>query len=370
MRLRRRWGLVALTAAFLALGYFGFLHLRAASLLARMAGDHGRIARSFECPISEREHTLQTRNGTIRARVYFPSDGHPRRGIVLAPGVHYRGIDEPRLIPFARHLARTGFAVITPEIPALAAYRIHLSNTAELLAAARFLGESSYVSRPEVGVMGLSFAGGLALRAAGEPDARGRLSFVMSVGGYDDLYRVSRFLATEQLTTPEGEIQTHAHDYGLVVIIYDYAERFVDPASLPAFREGLRLFLHGDRPAAVRAGATLTGDPRWVFERILAHDRESLRPRVMPVLDAARDEMARGSPSSVNRRVSVPVYLLHGAMDDVIPPSEARFASRELTNASVHLLVSPAFEHVTVHGHPTGRQQWELIHFIAQMLHE
>ncbi|MEZ4405138.1 MAG: hypothetical protein R3A52_01420 [Polyangiales bacterium] len=48
-----------------------------------------------------------------------------------------------------------------------------------------------------------------------------------------------RFLALDELTTPEGTRRSRAHDYGLVVFVYAYADRFVDGASLPAFARDL-----------------------------------------------------------------------------------------------------------------------------------
>ena len=65
----------------------------------------------------------------------------------------------------------------------------------------------------------------------------------------------------------------------------------------------------------------------------------------------------------------MPVFLLHGAHDDVIPPAEAQFAAREIgPSGDVHLLITPALKHVTVEGHPTLRQQWQAVHFMAGVL--
>jgi hypothetical protein len=91
-----------------------YSHLRAASLLARASGDEGWLAHLYDTPVVEENVLLHSPYGAFRARVYRPRDGAPRRGLVLAHGVHYMGIDEPRLIPFARNLARSGLVVMTP----------------------------------------------------------------------------------------------------------------------------------------------------------------------------------------------------------------------------------------------------------------
>ncbi len=344
-------------------------HLRAASLLLRASGDHGRLAGLYDTPITAEDILLQSPHGSFRARVYRPADGRRHRGLVLAHGVHYLGIDEPRLVPFARNLARSGLVVLTPELAALADYQVQGSSVDELRVAVGYLARRPEVSPGGVGVMGLSFAGGLALRAASDPALRGAVAYVVSVGGHDDLYRVTRFLATDVLTTPEGEVHAHAHDYGLIVFFYAYADRFVDIASRLTFRDALRLLLQEKRPEALRVAGFLQGDARALFDRISAHDKSFLQPLVAGVLPSLRPDMARASPAGHLAGLTVPVFLLHGAGDDVIPAAEARFAAQELAaRGHVHLLVTPAIKHVTVQGHPSAWQQWQIVHFMAGVL--
>ncbi len=75
-------------------------------------------------PVETQEITLSMANGSVRARLYMPLGiAHPP-GMVVAHGIHHLGIDEPRLMSFARAAAGNGFAVLTPEIAALADYRV------------------------------------------------------------------------------------------------------------------------------------------------------------------------------------------------------------------------------------------------------
>lgn len=371
LRRRARW-LVALGVA-MALGVVSVptvtRHLRAASMLLRASGDHGRIAGLYDVPITTEDLLLRSPHGTFRARVYRPVGNGRYRGLVLAHGVHYLGIDEPRLVPFARTLARSGLVVLTPELAALADYQVQGSSVDELRVAVDHLAHRPEVSPGGVGVMGLSFAGGLALRAVSDPAVRSSVAYVVSVGGHDDLYRVTRFLVTDVLTTPEGEVHAHAHDYGLTVFFYAYAARFVQGEGLLTFRDALRLLLQGKRPEALRVAGFLTGDTRTLFDRIAAHDKPFLQPLVAGVLPSLRDDMARASPAGHLRGLRMPVFLLHGAADDVIPPAEARFAAQEIgPGGTVHLLVTTAIRHVSVEGQPSLWQRWQIVHFMAGVL--
>ncbi len=368
---RSRWRIVVALALALSVVLLGGpwvrAHLRATSLLLRTMGSHGRLASLYDEPIVEENLLLRTRWGTFRARIYRPRAGGVHHGFVLAHGVHFMGIDEPRLIPFARNLARSGLVVMTPELAALADYRIHASTVDELRVAIRTLDETPGVERGGVSVMGLSFAGGLALVAASDPSMHGLVSSVTAFGGHHDLYRVSRFLATDTLETPGGTRHMHAHDYGLIVYFYAHAEQFVTSEQLLTFRDALRQMLHYDRRDGERAARGLTGDARVLFDQILRNDKPALAPRVLATIPLLRGEMAALSPAGhADGLRGVRVILMHGAADDVMPPTEAEDNARELARVTdVHLLLSPNIKHVTVEGEPGWREQLRILHAIA-----
>jgi hypothetical protein len=125
----RRKRIVAATStmALLLVGYAGTQdYFEAAAFVVRAAGMKGvaRSAASLEADVvSEAPVTVAWREGQLRGRTYTPSSlsGRP---IVLVPGVHASGIDEPRLINFAREIAATGHPVLTAELIDLARYQI------------------------------------------------------------------------------------------------------------------------------------------------------------------------------------------------------------------------------------------------------
>jgi pimeloyl-ACP methyl ester carboxylesterase len=67
----------------------------------------------------------------------------------------------------------------------------------------------------------------------------------------------------------------------------------------------------------------------------------------------------------------VPVFLLHGSGDTVIPPSETGWLAREVPKDQLRdVLVSPSIVHIELTGKPTWHDQWSLIHFLADVLGE
>ena len=341
--------------------------LRAAELLLAL-GD--ARANGDAAPISETELTLDLPGGPVRARLYRPRTSSASPGLVILHGIHYRGIDERRLIPFARELARAGRVVLTPELSDLADYRVTPRGIEVIAESARWLSEQRLlVSRPRVGLVGFSFAGGLALLAAERPALRGRLEFVTSIGGHHDLGRVLGFLVSQRIDTPSGVRRSTAHEYGLVVLVYQHLDRFVDEADRAVLADALKYWLREDRSEAwTRASLRTTDSGERLFQQLVSGRLRELAPRLNELIREDAVALRALSPRGHLRDLGVPVYLLHGSADSVIPPSETEWADRELEGTRHRALVSPLLEHVEVRQNAGLGDELALVDFMSQLL--
>ena len=289
---------------------------------------------------------------------------------MVSHGVHYQGIDERRLVPFARSLARAGLVVVTPELDDLADYRISARGIRTITDAASWLAsQHEILDGTRVGLLGFSFAGGLSLVAASEAELAGRVAYVTSVGGHHDLSRVLRFLVSDQLETPQGLLPSQAHEYGLLVLVYSHLDRFVPEPDRERLSGALRAWLREDRARALALAADrTTPQGERLFEQLATGRLKELRPDLERLIAEDADELARLSPHGRMHRIGVPVYLLHGAADNVIPPSETRWAELELQGSDHDALVSPLLEHVEL-GHTAALfERLSLVRFMAHML--
>ena len=234
--------------------------LRASQLLLALSGSPPAAAQASSVPVVvEQDLTIGSEGAPIRARLYRRSDRPRGKGLVISHGVHYKGIDEPRLIPFARELARTGLVVVTPELDDLIDYKITTRGKDVISRTAVWLSDrGDLVTERRVGVLGFSFAGGLGLVAASEPALEDRLSYVTSVGGHHNLDRVLRFLLTNKIETPLGTREMPAHEYGLLVLLYQRLDNFVPEADREVMRGALRGWLHENRAEAYAYGVRRT----------------------------------------------------------------------------------------------------------------
>jgi dienelactone hydrolase len=342
-------------------------HLRAMSLLLRFSNPKAAgLAASFaNHPFKEEDGTAQTPHGPLRYRLYIPQDVKNPGGVLLLHGVHHLGIEDPRMWNLARALASAGVLVMTPELKDLTDYRVTPQTIDVIGDSATVL--STRINKP-VGVIGLSFAGGLSLIAAAKPEYAQKIGFVLAIGSHDDMSRVARFFAANVIAKPDSaESPFQAHEYGVLVLAYAHLEDFFSPQDVPVAREILRQRLW-ELPDADKNAAALSAAGKTELDELL-HHRDLLRDALLQEINLHKAEMDTVSPHSAISSLHTPVYLLHGAGDTIIPASETLWLAKDLPAQSVKAeLISPALVHVNMEDKITWQQQWEMMDFMAQVL--
>jgi dienelactone hydrolase len=334
------------------------------------------VARWAARDVSDAIEQIPVRTGTTRARVFRPA-GTPARAVLLVSGVHPDGINEPRLVSLARELAGTGVIVVTPEIDDLIRFRLTSRVTDTIEDAARWMS-----TRPDlfggsrIGLIGVSFSGGLSIVAAGRPSVRDRIAYVLSFGGHGNLPRVLRYLCTG-----EGAPRP-PHDYALAVVLHQAAEIAVPAEQLASLREGIELFLEAsalDRHepqkaeqlfAAVRSRQLEMAEPSaTLLTYVSDRNVSALGARLVPYLSQLGQEPALSPDRSP--APTAPVYLLHGADDNVIPTIEStRLAEHLRGRTRVRHLLSRFLTHADVAASPSAKDTWDMIAFWRAVLGE
>jgi len=386
----RRRLLAALTASVIAVvvfAYVGAPYARAASFIVRAAGLGGRAEefanrQSRKVTIQPR-HQVSTRYGDVPARMYVP-EGTSRRTVLLVPGIHSMGIEEPRLTALADDLAGAGVKVMAMALPDLQAYRITPRATDVIEDAVTWMSQRPDLAPDgRVGIIGISFAGGLSISAASRPSIRDKVAFVLSFGGHGDLYRVMRYLTTGEAPQVPG-LETHPpHDYGVAVILYGLADRGVVPMDqVEALRKGIETFLlasqltlvNMDEANATFAKAremamTLPEPSRTYLNYVNDRAVAKLGPALVPFLQQLGVGDPALSPQLIDHPASATLFLLHGSGDTVIPAAETVLFSEDLQRkgADVHVLLSELITHAEVNRAATYIDVLKLVNLWAQV---
>ena len=358
-------------------------YLRAAAFVIQAAGMQGpaRRAASLETgAFTERTLVVPWRSGELRARLYRPV-GASDRAMLLVPGVHASGVDEPRLVQFAKDLASVRHTVLTVELTDLTQYQITPRTTDMIEDAAWWLsGQHDLAPDGRIGMMGISFAGGLSIIAASRAPLRDRVSFVMSFGGHGDLPRTLRYLCTG--IQPDGS-KFPPHDYGVVIILLSVADQVVPAEQVEPLRKVILTYLDASRLDLIdkneswntyqRARAmtvTLPEPAKTLMGYVNDRDVGHLGPILLPHVTKLGDNRAL-SPDA-EAKPSAPVYLLHGTGDNVIPAMESSLLAETLRSrgVTVHQLATPLITHAEVDRAASASAIWNLVAFWESLLTE
>jgi dienelactone hydrolase len=368
-------------------------YTRAASLILGMTGLEGPVveALGFERQIyTVSELQVPSRHGSLRARLFVPDQ--IRRAVVVVPGLHAIGLDEPRFYNLAMQLAQSGLAVLAVELPDLAKFSVTVRTTDMIEDSAVWLSNQRGLARDgKVGLIGISFAGGLSVVAAGRPSLKGRLAYVFAFGGHSNFPRVLRYLCDGKVATdlpPEGATESYEgaltylrpHDYGVAVLTLGAADRMVPPEQVEPLRAAILEYLTAScydlinlrkalvtyQSATAMAGA-LPEPARTIMKQVNARDVEALGPRLRALIPTRGFDTALSA--ELSPAPSAPVFLLHGTGDNVVPAIETRFLARHLQDKTeVHALLSGLITHAELNNEHGVSDAWKLLDFFATLL--
>ena len=351
---------------------FAKAHLQAIAVMDRVAGQPvPGVARALTGPVTTRDSDFEmaTADGprVVRARLYLPQGKPNAPALVILHGVHHLGIDEPRLVSFATAMASCGIRVLTPELPGIKDYHVSRDSV-------RTIGESvkwfAKQTGGPVGVMGLSFAGGLALVAAEDPAYGPSFKFVVAVGSQDSMARVTQYYLTGREVRPDGTVEVlKPHEYGPLVIEYEYLESFLPAADLEPVRAVLRAHLYEDPKGEAEAMRLLNDAQRREVQELENTSLPATREKIAEAIARHAYEFPELSPERGLGRLTTPVYLLHGEADNIIPAAETLWMASELPQQALQAaLVSPVLSHIDVEAKPGAMEEWRLVHFFGLVM--
>jgi acetyl esterase/lipase len=377
VRRRRKtfWALLAAGVVVFCTAAWPFTkaHLQAVAVLDEVGGQPAPwVVRQVTVPVTTRDFSFPAESATgvqtVRARLYLPQGRPNAPAMVVFHGVHHLGIDEPRLMGFAAAMASCGIRVLTPELPDIKDYHVSVDSVKTIGESAKWYAEQT---GGPVGVMGLSFSGGLALVAASDPLYQADFKFVFAVGSQDSMDRVTQYYRTGEDMRPDGTTEVlPAHEYGPLVLEYEYVEDFVPRQDVGPVRAVLRTHLYEDRKAEAEASLGLNEAQKRETLELMDATSPATRAKIAAVVARHANELDGLSPRGRLETLRTPVYLLHGEADNIIPSAETLWMASELPREDLKaMLVSPVLSHLDLDGaRPGAMDEWRLVHFFALIL--
>ena len=339
--------------------------------------------------LREEEMEVQRTGDTVPATLFLPHPlSSPLPAWVVLHGITRPGRRHPTLVRFVRALAGSGAVVLVPEIPEWRA--LHLapeqaldSLRGSILALAR-RGEAA---PGRIGALGFSFGVSPVLAAASDPALAAHMGVAAGFGGYCELERTLRFLFHGE---HEWRGRTYLGDpdpYGRWVVGGNYLDKVpgfgdatdVAEALLELAREAGDLQVgawerqldpvkerwsekvHPSRRALFRALAPPAGE----------HTPRELSDILIPALAlTAQETSALFEPSRFLPQIRMPVRLIHGKADRLIPFTESlRLQESAPPQADVRAYLTGLFAHSQRHRGKRAREVSEQLGFLRVMAH-
>ena len=371
----------------IAIVYVAAPYLRATSLIVRVAGIGGpaqTVASLQDSRVNAQpRHMVPTRHGDVPAQFYMP-ETISERAVLVMPGFNSNGLDEPRLASLAEDIAASGYPVMALALPDLQQFRLTPAATDIIEDSVAWMTKQPRLARDgRIGIIAVSFSGGLSIAAAGRDRIRDHVAFVVSLGGHGDMRRVMKYLATGIAPHVDG-LQTHApHDYGVAVILNTLADRGVVPIeqAIP-LRQAIETYLKASQATVISdaAAAPIFAKAREMAEALPEPSRTYMKyvndrdvTKLGAVLLPHLNQSGVNDPALSPELAPPPAastFLLHGNDDNIIPPVESVLLANYLRSKGVptKVLLSGLITHASVNPHATAMDAWKLVSFWASVI--
>ncbi len=355
--MRKKSSIIALLSLLLA-GILFFPQIRLGTVTALFlwdlldettvsAPDRGSLAWVTASPIVEQLQIGRDR-AKIVADLYHLPDGKRRAAILLTHGIIEAGKDDPRLIRFARSLARSGFVVLVPELRGMKSFRILFSDVDDIVASFRYLSSrKEIVDERKMGLLGFSYGAGPTLMAAVHPSIRHQVKFVVSFGGYYDPINVIRFITTGYYEYRDEKGFLKPEPYGKWVFFMNNVDYVRSEKDRKLLKAVFKKEEEHKRDEVANLLGNLTAQGRYLYELLINEDPgrvDELVKRIDPRVQDYLSKLALGPLMP-----SIRAYLLigHGSTDPLIPYTESlRLADAVQDKDRVHLAILKLFTHV------------------------
>lgn len=262
-------------------------------------------------------------------------------------GATARGRAHPGVRRLAEALARTGFAVVVPDLPGLRRAELTLATRRACVACALETVASPRTRGGRLALAGVSLGATVALLAAGDEELAPGVSVVAGVAPYASLVEVFRLATTGTYLGSSGLVAYEPGPLAAVVVARSLA------AGLPLGRSRDLLVAETQAvpedatdPLAAfrgRTAARLSRAGAAVVRLLANRDPVRFDELYAELPEEMRAAVAELSPLAVAARIQAPVELVSAPRDKYFPPGESAAIVR--TAPRGRLTVTPALAH-------------------------
>ncbi len=275
------------------------------------------------------------------ARVYQMDTRRPKTAILFIPGLTPNGILNPRFVAVARSLARSGYVVITPRLSGFASFRLEPAAIQEIAFWYSQMRERPWFPLRKAGIVGVSVGGTLALLAAARQPECTNLDFVVCIGGYQDLWRCQRrWFSSARGGDSHGSYPVQF--YGKWILMLTALDAMRNRRDHDQLERALT-----DLVVTAKTSVDLSnlGTEGGLWYNLAMGEQMTDAVVLAQISQQLQARFRILSPGEELSSITCPVFLVHGAYDELIPAEETLELEKLLTSTRPVTLLTPAISH-------------------------
>jgi len=265
-------------------------------------------------------------------RIYQPRNrSKPLPAAIIYHGASPKGLNHSAMNLLARNLARLGIRVFLPELPKLQELYFSPETYPRIKRFYHQVIERPDILSDKILLVGVSFSGGVVVKASTEPDINP--AGVISFGSYFNLSETLRFFFTGLAEFEDIRIDMVPHEYTKAVWFWNYLNQLELPFEIEHVCQCIGHFIRDERKLVEKVFLECSQPQRDFLKQVFdPRDRTSIaylnqaETRIQPMVDEI-------SPHKFIDQIKVPLFIVHGIQDNMVPYTQALALGNALTQA-------------------------------------
>lgn len=283
-------------------------------------------------------------NGEIVEFDHYEPLGSYLGTMVVIHGMSPKGKADPRISSLCQALSKVGYRVLAPDIESIKQLQIcpsQINYIAQILELV--VNDKTMTPSGNIGVLAPSFSGAMCLAAASFPTISDRIKAICAIGSFTEVDSVMSYLLSSRTADPYGRFIVLKK---IVPLVCPENTLFLGALDA-AIQDNLNEICFDEFTNAYHQYLSRVPESERQKIRRLFHDSDYRQQLFLSSKCALAQELKELDIINRVDNLSAKVFLLHGAMDSVIPcqQSERLYSQLKQLKKSAELVITPFISH-------------------------
>ncbi len=289
----------------------------------------------------------------VPLRIYHPKITGRTPAVILYPGASPTGEKHEIVNQVAIGLSKIGFRVFLPRLPSLMKIMLGPDSVEHIIKSFEQIYSRNDILNKQIVAIGFSFGGSLLIKACTDKRINGLPVVVLSYGSYYDLRETFWFAISGEYNDGLQQMRMKPHEWGKVVFFYNYLNQIPIEFDREKMKSYFYSLIQEDDSAAEYIYMSMNEEDKKFIDLIYKDEKNEIFRLAKDVFEQIDEESVSAySPRYFLDNINFPVYLIHGANDNMIPYTETEAFGKTLEERQkeVYKIISHLYTHSEVAG--------------------